>query len=301
MKILLTGSTGFLGSNIYRFLSTNHQVATLSRKNADYNYNIELEIPILDKQFDLVIHCAGKAHSTPTNDFEIASFYKTNIDGIVNILHSLSNSDTLKYFVFISSVSVYGLIEGESINETNPLLAKDPYGKSKIEAEQIVKNWCNEHNIISTILRLPLVVGDSPPGNLGSMIKGIKNGYYFNIAGGGAKKSMVLANDITHFILNAAEKGGIYNLTDGHHPSFNILSKHIAIQMGKTFVPNLPKFIAIILAKIGDLLDNNFPINSEKLSKITSTLTFDDSKARATFGWDPTPVVQGFKLENKLK
>ena len=179
-----------------------------------------------------------------------------------------------------------------------PLLAKDAYGKSKIEAEQIVKNWCNEHNIIYTILRLPLVVGDNPPGNLGSMIKGIQKGYYFNIAGGGAKKSMVLASDIASFILKAAEKGGTYNLTDGHHPSFNILSKHIAILMGKSFVPNLPKFFAIILAKIGDLLGNKFPINSLKLTKITSTLTFDDSKARATFGWDPSPVVQGFKLEN---
>jgi nucleoside-diphosphate-sugar epimerase len=300
MNILLTGATGFLGSNIYRLLSSDHQVSTLSRKNADYNYNLELELPILDKQFDLVIHCAGKAHSIPTNDFEIASFYKTNIDGIVNILHSLSNSDTPKYFVFISSVSVYGLIQGESINEKAPLLAKDAYGKSKIEAEKIVINWCNEHNVIYTILRLPLVVGDNPPGNLGSIIKGIKKGYYCNIAGGGAKKSMVLASDIASFILKAAEKGGTYNLTDGHHPSFNILSKHIAILMGKTFVPNLPKFIAIILAKIGDLLGNKSPINSVKLTKITSTLTFDDSKARATFGWDPSPVVQGFKLNNNV-
>ena len=58
----------------------------------------------------------------------------------------------------------------------------------------------------------------------------------------------------------------------------------------------MPLFVANLLAKFGDLLGNSFPINSNKLSKITSALTFDDSKARNTFGWKPTPVLEGFKI-----
>jgi hypothetical protein len=58
----------------------------------------------------------------------------------------------------------------------------------------------------------------------------------------------------------------------------------------------MPLFIANVLAKTGDILGNPFPINSNKLLKITSTLTFDDSKARVAFGWDPTPVLEGFKI-----
>ena len=201
-----------------------------------------------------------------------------------------------EHFVFISSVSVYGIIEGVNIKEESPLLAEDAYGKSKIDAEAIVQQWCDSHNVICTILRLPLVVGENPPGNLGAMIRGIKKGYYFNIAGGNAKKSMVLASDIAKFILKAAEVGGTYNLTDGIHPTFNELSNNISRQFSKSFVPNMPLFIANVLAKIGDILGNTFPINSNKLSKITSTLTFDDSKARAAFGWNPTPVLESFKL-----
>jgi nucleoside-diphosphate-sugar epimerase len=103
---------------------------------------------------------------------------------------------------------------------------------------------------------------------------------------------MVLSTDVVNFTLIAAEIGGIYNLTDGINPSFKELSKCVSNKIGKSFVPNLPIFFAIFLAKIGDILGNNFPINSNKLSKIISTLTFDDSKARIYFGWDPKPVLE---------
>ena len=296
MKVLITGSNGFLGNIINQKLKFNCDVNTLGRKNSDFCVDLSSANSInFTKQFDLIIHVAGKAHSIPKTQEEIISFNKVNFIGTKNLLNGLG-SNLPKQFVFISSVSVYGLIAGENISETTPLLANDPYGKSKIEAESIVRTWCEEHNVICTILRLPLIVGENPPGNLGAMIRGIKTGYYFNIAGGNAKKSMVLASDIAKFILKAAEIGGTYNLTDGIHPSFNELSKNLSQQFGRSFVPNMPLFVANLLAKFGDLLGNSFPINSNKLSKITSTLTFDDSKARNTFGWKPTPVLEGFKI-----
>jgi nucleoside-diphosphate-sugar epimerase len=107
---------------------------------------------------------------------------------------------------------------------------------------------------------------------------------------------MVLASDIAKYILKAAEVGGTFNLTDGLHPTFNELSKSISRNLDISFLPNMPLFIAKVLAKIGNLFGNALPINSNKLSKITSTLTFDDSKARIAFGWNPTPVIKSFKL-----
>ena len=293
MNILLTGSSGFLGKNIMKYINNN--INTLNRTNSEINCDLAFEIPIIKKSFDLIIHNAGKAHFIPKNEKDKDLFHQINVIGTRNLLAGLARNIP-KQFVFISSVSVYGLIEGENINETHPLLAKDPYGISKIEAEFIVRKWCDDHDVICTILRLPLIVGANPPGNLGSMILGIKKGYYFNIAFGNAKKSMVLASDIAKFILNAAEIGGTYNLTDGMHPTFKELSKSIAQNLDKSFVPNMPLFIANVFAKIGDLIGNAFPINSNKLSKIISTLTFDDTKARIAFGWKPTSVLEGFKL-----
>lgn len=300
MNILITGSTGFLGKTILNKLEST-SVKTLSRSNSIYNIDITKNVPNFFEKFNLVIHVAGKAHSVAISESERNDFFDINVAGTINLLKGLEKYSLPKQFVFISSVSVYGIIDGENINEDAPLLAEDPYGKSKIQAEQVVKKWCNENNVLCTILRLPLVVGENPPGNLGAMIRGIKNGYYFNIAGGNAKKSMVLASDIAYYILKVSEVGGIYNLTDGLHPTFRELSKNISKKMGKSIVPNMPISFANILAKIGDILGNTFPINSNKLLKITSTLTFDDSKARKAFDWKPTPVLEGLKLREDAK
>ncbi len=293
---LLTGSNGFLGKYIFNENIEKLEIHTLNRLNSDYNYDLGREIPLFFNDFKLVIHAAGKAHSFPTSDFEKSEFYQSNVIGTLNLLNGLSKNCTPEKFVYISSVSVYGLNQGENINEKSPLYADDAYGRSKIDAEGIIEKWCEENRVICTILRLPLVVGLNPPGNLGSMIKGVKNGYYFDVADGKAKKSMVLASDIAKFILLAAEVGGIYNLTDGCHPKFGELSRLISKQLGKRFVPNMPLFVAKLLAFIGDKMGPVFPINSDKLSKITSTLTFDDSKARKAFGWNPTPVLKGFRI-----
>ena len=295
MKILLTGASGYLGAYLLQNLIKNNIVYTLSKSNANINCDLGLEIPKFTHNFDLVIHAAGKAHSTPKNEFEVEEFNKINVLGTLNLLNGISKCNLPKQFVFISSVSVYGQVKGENINEKHPLLAEDPYGKSKIKAEQIIIDWCNKQNVIYTILRLPLIVGINPPGNLGAMIRGIKKRYYFNIAGGNAQKSMVLASDIAKTILIVAKIGGIYNLTDGFHPTIRELSHSISRKSGQSFVPNLPIFIAIFLAKFGDKLGSKSPFNSIQFLKVTSTLTFDDSKARQSFGWKPSPVLSFFQ------
>lgn len=300
MRILLTGSNGFLGKIIYYNISRYYDVYTLNKRCSNYNFDIVNDNVLFDHSFDCIIHAAGKAHLVPVSIEEINSFQNINVKGTKNILEALTKSFIPRYFIFVSSVSVYGLSEGSGILENAPLLANDPYGKSKIEAEYLVSEWCNKHNVICTILRLPLVIGPNPPGNLGTMIKGIIKGYYFNIAGGHAKKSMVLGTDIARFIIKASEVGGVYNLTDGYHPSFGELSYLISNQLGKSSVPTIPLFIATFLARLGDFLGPKFPINRHKLSKVTSTLTFDDSKARIAFGWNPTTVLDGFKISSHV-
>ncbi len=296
-KILLTGSNGFLGRFLLNVLKEKNQVLTLNRTNSDYNLDLEKDKIVLKDNFDLIIHNAGKAHSVPKTSLEKQAFFDVNLKGTQNLLHGLEESKSLpKVFIFISTVAVYGKDNGVNITEDAPLLAKDPYGLSKIQAEKLVLDWCKKHNVIWTILRLPLLAGQKPPGNLGAMIKGIKIGYYFNIAGGRARKSIVLAEDVARSILKLAEIGGIYNLTDGYHPSFQKLSNHISIQLGKGKPMNMPLFFARIIAKFGDLLGTKAPINTNKLKKITSDLTFDDSKAREAIGWSPTPVLEGFKI-----
>ena len=107
---------------------------------------------------------------------------------------------------------------------------------------------------------------------------------------------MVLAEDVAKIILRAAKTGGIYNLTDQYHPSFFELSELIAFKMDKSKPLNIPMWMATLAAKVGDLMGSKAPINSDKLIKLTSDLTFDDSRARQLLRWNPTPVLNAFKI-----
>lgn len=299
MKILLTGANGFFGTIIKNELFDGNNIITLSRTNSDYEILLDAEIPSFNEIFDLVIHAAGKAHSVPKTEIEKRNFHDVNVLGTLNLLKGLEKIKLPKEFVFVSSVAVYGQEIGTEIDENYSLKAIDPYGLSKIEAENIILNWCERNNIICTILRLPLLVGKNPPGNLGAMIRAIEKGYYFNIDGGKARKSMVLAKDVASLIKSASSIGGTYNITDGFNPSFNELSLAISKNRNKKPPFNLPKNLAISIGKIGDFLGSKAPLNSSKLRKITFDLTFDDSKARKILNWNPQSVVN-FINNNKI-
>lgn len=296
MRVLLTGASGFLGSIIKSTLK-DEEVKTIGRNQTDaIKANFIVNVPALPSS-DLIIHCAGKAHSVPKTEQEKQEFFDVNVLGTQKLLNSIKADAMPSYFVLISTVAVYGLEFGEDINEDTPLWATDPYGMSKIEAERLVSEWCEHNHVRCTILRLPLIAGPNPPGNLGSMIDAINKGYYFDIDGGKAKKSIVLAKDVANVIISSSKVGGIYNLTDGFHPSFSELSAQIASQLAKKKPLNMPRFIARLMAFCGDYMGSKAPINSNKLKKITSNLTFDDSKARKNIGWNPTSILDGFNLK----
>jgi nucleoside-diphosphate-sugar epimerase len=290
MKILLTGASGFLGSYIYKSLVSFHDVTTLNRSSGDIMCNLTNQVPLIDKTFDLVIHCAGAAH----NKLPTSQIYFENVQSTRNLLLGLNRKCPQK-FVFISSVSVYGLSEGENIDENYPLNAIDPYGLSKIKSELEIKKWCESNSSICTILRLPLVVGVNPPGNLKKMIDAIKIGYFFNIVKDDqlmdVRKSMVNAEDVANFICSLSNYDGVFNLTDGSSTTISTLSHMIANQLNV----KSPRVISFRLLKnlslIGDMLGKFGFINSIVFSKLVSSLTFDDTLAKEK-DWRPTSVIE---------
>ena len=200
-------------------------------------------------------------------------------------------------FIFISTVAVYGLEVRENIDENYPLNGKTPYAKSKINAEFYLKEWCEKNKVKLIILRPSLISGQNPPGNLGDMIKGIKSGKYLNIGKGNARKSVFYAQDFAYIINNAVRmNAGAYNVCDSHHPTFLELSDKISFLLGKSKPFSIPFFVAKLLAIVGDLMGTKAPINSLKLSKITKSLTFSNEKIKRELHWEPSDVLNNFKL-----
>lgn len=294
-NILLTGASGFLGKYIHQALiKQGFVVHTLGRSGATIVCDLANQVPVLSTNYYAVVHAAGKAHMVPKTEEEKELFFKVNFEGSKNLLKALENCGSLpKTIVFISSVSVYGLSEGENIDENSPLNAPDPYGQSKIKAEDFVKQWSTQNTIAYFNLRLPLISGANPPGNLGSMVKALKKGYYFRIGNGSARKSIVLAEDVGNFIpsLFTQNNSGSYNLTDGEHPTFAQIEDKIAASIGRSIKIKIPAFIARLLSMVGSFIPK-FPLNNRQYKKITSPLTFSDEKARKNLGWKPTRFLE---------
>lgn len=296
-KLLFTGGTGFLGKNVMPLLQETYNVTTCGITPDDViKVNLAKEVPMLDKHYEVVLHACGKAHVIPGTEEEKQAFYDVNYQGTVNLCKALEGVGTPRALVFVSTVAVYGCEFGENITEDHPLNGDTPYAKSKIMAEEFLQDWCGKNNVVLGIIRPSLIAGISAPGNLGAMVKGIKTGRYMSVAGGKARKSILMAQDIAILLPRLIEKGGIYNVCDSYHPSFKELEVLIANQLNKRCPINIPYFVAKGMAICGDLLGGKAPVNSLKLKKITESLTFSNEKARCELDWEPLDVIKNYKI-----
>ena len=87
---------------------------------------------------------------------------------------------------------------------------------------------------------------------------------------------------------------GTFNLTDGLDPSFAEIENAVALQYGKKSVMRLPYVMLRPLAFLGDIF-KFLPVNSKKLAKLTTELTFSCAKAIEQLNWHPQNVIQAMQ------
>ena len=296
-KLLFTGASGFLGHNVRPILEKTYDVHTIGLTDEDdIKFNLAKEVPPINTRYDVVLHAAGKAHMVPKTEEEKKIFYDVNYQGTVNLCAALERVGAPKSLIFISTVAVYGCDTGELITEEHPRNGVTPYAESKKMAEDYLTKWCEEHGVILGILRPSLLAGPGAPGNLGAMVKGIKKGFYVNLAGGKVKKSIMMVQDIATLVELVKDKGGVYNVCDDYNPTFGEISVSIAKQLGKHKPFNMPYWMAWCLAKVGNLMGHKAPINSYRLTKMTESLTFSNEKAKRVLGWKPLDVLTNYTI-----
>lgn len=302
-RVLVTGGSGFLGRHLVHHLAgQGTDVAALCRRPVERVRLVpaDLSSPELEfgrNSFSVVYHLAGLAHRVPRTAEEESEFFRVNVEGTGNLLRALERTSPLpEAVVLISSVAVYGQEEGTLLDEGTPRRAREPYGASKREAEDILLDWSSRCGVRAAIIRLPLIVGRNAPGNFGMMVASLRSGRYLGVGTGAARRSMVLAEDVARILPAAARAGGIFNLTDGYHPSFAELEASICAALRRAAPRRLPLILAKVLASAGDcgqkLIGRQLPFSSRTLMKMTSTLTLSDRRGREVLGWNPTPVLE---------
>ncbi|MBR3766337.1 MAG: NAD-dependent epimerase/dehydratase family protein [Muribaculaceae bacterium] len=288
--MLITGSCGFLGRYLCHEFS-DCDVTTLGlNPNNNIVCDLSINVPKFSRGFDLVVHAAGD----PRNEKADA----VNHFGTINLCKGLE-ADPPREFVFISSVQVYGKTKGEDYDESEPIEPFTEYGKSKAKAEEFLKQWCCERGVKLSIIRPPLIVGTRMKGTLRSMVNGIYRGYYFHFKNNSARRSVVHAVDVSHVVRLISPIGGIFNVTDGAHPSVYDLAEAFAYRMGNRRIYTIPMWMARLAAKCGDVVGyNNSPITTVKLSHLTDTLTFNSDAISKVIDWTPNVVTNYLRTHN---
>lgn len=162
-RILVTGANSYIGTSFAAYMrqwQDKYQVDTVDM----------LEEAWKEKSFfgyDCLFHVAGIAHIKETRD-NAPLYYKVNRDLALETAQKAKEAG-VKQFVFLSSMSVYGLVEG-AINADTPMHPTSHYGKSKLQAEQgLRKLECDAFAV--TILRPPMVYGEGCKGNYRMLVK----------------------------------------------------------------------------------------------------------------------------------
>lgn len=315
LSVLVTGAYGFLGGVIARALECardsdgagTYDVARLGRgEGAEVRADLAEGAPDLSGlgSMNAVVHAAGLAHVPGRTAEQVRAYQQVNVAGTVNLLKALRGTG-VRRLVFVSTTLVYGEGEGRELDEKAPLDGNGAYAASKIQAEGIVRAWCEKEGVECLVLRLPLVAGVGAKGNLSRMVEGIQRGRYVRIGAGEAQVSMVLAEDVARLVARwlrtgfegagivggagVQERSRIYNLTDGRHPRYCEVDAAIARAFGRR-VRAIPRWVGSVLGAVGSVVPG-LPVDREAIRKLTTTRTFSDRKAREELGWEPSSVV----------
>jgi UDP-glucose 4-epimerase len=150
-RVLITGASGFIGSYLVKHLK-GLDIKTLSLQNANWQQH--------DFDVDVIIHCAGIAHaSTSIPD---SQYHEVNCELTKALLQKAIESK-VSQFIFLSTALVFGEGHVGEIQLNSPLNPQNAYAKSKVCAEVALQSTTQ---ISMCILRLPLVLGPEPKGNV---------------------------------------------------------------------------------------------------------------------------------------
>ena len=212
MKYLISGGQGFLGSYLAKNLSNSgHVVKTIGKsKENDIVVDLSQNFFKVQTNFDYIIHAASIVHNELHNRSFSSPIIMTDVLITENFLKSISEIK-FKKFIFLSSVSVYGLDGGIQIDINQPTLPSSGYGLSKLINEKIIVKSFNYEKVL--ILRLPLVNGPNAKGNIKKAKEGLIRGKMILFNHNNALKSILEISDLSNFIENYSQKlNGIHHL-----------------------------------------------------------------------------------------
>jgi nucleoside-diphosphate-sugar epimerase len=306
MKILITGSSGFLGNALqielkkrgflYRCITRQDKSFLKNKLQNEENFFVEDINSHTDWSKPLynikcVIHCAARAHIINEKEVDsLAAYRKINVEGTRNLAEQASIAG-VKRLVFISSIGVNGPFTGNStfFSHNDYPVPVDNYAISKLEAEQALKEVSAKTGLEVVIIRPPSIYGPGVKGNFLRLLNLINYGLPLPFGRINNLRSYIGLDNLVDFIICCMEhpkaSGQIFLVSDGVDLSTRDLIKKISIIMKKNifFFPVpifLLRFLSYIIGKHKDL------------ERLVNSLQIDYSWSTKILGWSPPKSLE---------
>lgn len=294
MKVAITGASGFVGKNLFNYLSNNSfEVVSILLRNREWKNNIS---------GDAIIHLAGKAHDTK-NTSDASEYFKINTDLTKELFDFFLESE-VKDFIYFSSVKAVADDVFEVLFEDVKPDPQTPYGQSKLLAEEYILSREIPKGKRVFIIRPCMIHGPGNKGNLNLLYNVVKKGIPYPLAAFKNQRSFLGIDNldfmIREILINKEIVSGIYNFADDEVLSTNELVQIISyVSCKKNFSIAIPKLIINGLAKLGDLI--KFPLNSEAVQKLTENYRVSNHKIKSAIGIDKLPNTAQLGLEKTIR
>ncbi len=307
--ILVTGATGFVGKALVQRLLADDPsrcvvVAVrrddqrwtervLPRVTGDLEPSIDWSTALAD--VSAIVHCAARVHvmdDTAANPLEV--FRCVNVQSTLNLARQAAAAGVQR-FVFVSSIKV----NGEATELDQPFTADDesapldPYGVSKMEAEQGLRDIAAQTGMEVVIIRPPLVYGPGVKANFQTMMRWLARGVPLPLGAIHNRRSMVALGNLVDLIVTCIDHPAAANQTflvsDGEDLSTTQLLQRLGRALGKPawLVP-----VPAMLLKAGAALVGKPAI----AQRLCGSLQVDISKTQQLLGWvPPLSVDEGLK------
>lgn len=291
MKVLVTGASGFIGTNCIEFL-LGKKIECINLdcrppRNSEHKQywrecNI-LDYPRLERiikyfQPTHVVHLAAK---TGLDNKQLSDF-TTNIEGVENLLKIFRETLSIKYAIFTSSLLVckMGCIPKTDTDYKPTTL----YGQSKVEGEKIVRAAQNLP-FAWTIIRPISAWGPYSEEPYRNFFQSVARNWYFHIGSGHYKRSMGYVENLVYqihkLLLAPVEKVNRKVFYLGDSPPIDLFefANEIQLVLGTRKISHLPLWAVKLAAKSGDILKvagwKKFPLTSFRLNNIRTEYMFN--------------------------
>jgi nucleoside-diphosphate-sugar epimerase len=299
IKILLTGSTGFIGSKLSCELNNRgYDVVSAVRKKTQQMNESHVAVGELHGNTNFlaalsgvhtVIHLAAKAHIKEDQlANSAAEFAKCNTDATITLAKQAISSGA-KRFIFISSIGVNGSDNTQPFTCDDTSNPTEAYAVSKHHAEIKLQQLAKETGLEVVIIRPPLVYGKGAPGNFGKLVKLAEKNLPLPLGAINNQRSFVAVDNLVDLIVTCIDHPNAVNQTflvsDDEKISTSNLLRKLTLAAGKKpwLIPVPVSFLKLIASIVG---------KKATVEKFSSSLTVDIEHTKNTLNWKPPITLE---------